>query len=399
MHLTVLLIGNRLKLQQVTPLGHLLGPITPEVPSQPPLAGWFSYRAAIPQISGHAKTYVLSSEGAKNPGGKGITYNLESASYGTWKGGGLDVYLGDVGYPELYVRFYAKYDPSTFHWGTIVPNFGKQKMARISRLKIPPSLTDNPQIFLGTDPGNQTPTFYPDWFNNPAYNTPPSINPIHFDGLHVFDPGAGNAIEDDQWQIPWPSDGQWHCYEYRVKMNDTPGVATGGEWEFWIDGQVDTGHHKLATGLAWVGSTGSTAPGWNWVTVLDNASIQPDSAFTNAVMKIFMDDVVISTHYSGPPPSPTSVTVQSTTAATAQLSWTAGTSTVQYFLSGYRVYYGTSPNSLGQSVTLGTNLNTTINGLTSGQTYYFKVTAVNLATYDVDENESLPSEVVSVLVN
>ena len=186
----------------------------PGGPSQPPPKGWTSYRAAIPSRGGHAKTYVLSAEGARNHGGKGMTYNIESNSYGTWAGGGLDVFLGTTGHKELYMRLYLKFDPNTFRWGTVVPNFGKQKIGRISRYKLTPSDTNNPQQFLSSG-SNHAPTFYPDIMNNPAYNSPPSLYPVHVDNLRVLDPGAGDAIEDNIWTVPLPSDGGWHCYEYR----------------------------------------------------------------------------------------------------------------------------------------------------------------------------------------
>jgi len=368
----------------------------PGGPTQPPPQGFSSYRSAIPARAGDPHTFVLSAEGARNSGGKGITYNIESSSYGTWSGGGLDMYLGNTGYKEIFLRLYLKYDPNTFHWGTIVPNFGMQKVGRISRLKCVPDTgaTCNPMVFYSGS-SQQAPTFYPDFMNNPAYNTPPSINAIHAEPSVVYDPGAGSANPDDQWQIPWPSDGQWHSYEYRLKMNSAPGVADG-EWELWIDGSSDTAHHALKSGIAWVGSTGSVNPGWNWVTVLDNNTIQPDAAYTNTVLKLFMDDLVVATNYSGPPPAPTNVAVKATSGTSAHLSWSAGSSTAQYQLDGYRVYYGTDPANLSNIYAAGTATAADITNLQSGQTYYFAVTAYNRGATDTTDNESLDSTKVSV---
>jgi len=324
-----------------------------------------------------------------------MTYNIESSSYGTWSGGGLDMYLGNNGYEELFVRMYLKYDPNTFHWGTVVPNFGLQKLGRISRLKCVPDTgaNCNPLVFYSAA-SQQAPTFYPDFLDNPAYNTPPTINAIHMEPSTVYDPGAGSANPDDQWQVPWPSDGKWHSYEFRLKMNSAPGAADGA-WELWIDGGTDTAHHFLRSGVPWVGSTGSVTPGWNWVTVLDNSTIQVDAAYAGSVLKLFMDDLVVSTSYSGPPPAPTNVSAHLLAGGTARVSWSAGTSSVTYQMDGYRVYYGTDPATLTNVVSAGTATGVDIPGLQTGRTYYFAVTAYNKAAADVAESESLKSTVAA----
>ena len=65
-------------------------------------------------------------------------------------------------------------------------------------------------------------------------------------------------------------------------------------------------------------------------------------------------------------------------------------------VAGYRVYYGTSSRTysqtLGSGVDIGKTTSYTVNGLTSGRTYYFAVTA-----YDVARNESALSGEVSKL--
>ena len=262
-------------------------------PSQPPPQNWTSYRAAIPRWL-HDSTFILGSEGARDGIGKGMTYNLDPPGCyggGCWVGGGLDLSLGDAGYQEIYVRFYLKYDPNTFHWGTIIPNYALQKLIRISRFKVPLTLSSSPQNFSN---GDQTPTFYPDFHNDPNL----ASNKVHFEPGHVFDPVGGGLISEYGGQIPWPTDGEWHSYEFRVKMNSAPGVADG-EWEFWLDDLSDSSHHMLSTSLAWVGSESLTTPGWNWLTVLDNMTNLSDSQYYDTVMKLFMDDFVVSTSYIG----------------------------------------------------------------------------------------------------
>ncbi|WP_035497581.1 hypothetical protein, partial [Citrifermentans bremense] len=45
----------------------------PGGPVQPPPPNWTSYRAAVPKRDNKVKTFVLSAEAARNPGGKGMT--------------------------------------------------------------------------------------------------------------------------------------------------------------------------------------------------------------------------------------------------------------------------------------------------------------------------------------
>jgi len=80
------------------------------------------------------------------------------------------------------------------------------------------------------------------------------------------------------------------------------------------------------------------------------------------------------------------------TSATATLAWDAVQATA---LSGYRIYYGTSPGlyfqSRGNGLTISSNVTThVVTGLSSGTTYYFAATA-----FDTSGNESAYSAEVS----
>ncbi len=273
----------------------------PGGPSQPPPQNWTAYSAAIPRWD-RGPTWKLDAGGARNSG-KGITFAVEAVH--TWAGGGLDLYLGNAGYQELYMRGYYKYDPVTFHWPTInnegINNGNYHKIARISRYQLEPSLVNNPQQFLA--PSYQAPTFYPEVAVNTGtgYQNPPDLNAVHFLGARVFDPGAGDASAEDFYTLPMPSDGGWHSYEFRVKMNSAPGVADG-EWEVWVDDGINSYQHHKRTGLAWVGadSVNGLSPGWNWVNALDNITInQTGTIYENTEMKIFLDDFVISDSFIG----------------------------------------------------------------------------------------------------
>jgi len=78
--------------------------------------------------------------------------------------------------------------------------------------------------------------------------------------------------------------------------------------------------------------------------------------------------------------------------AAATLAWDAVQATA---LSGYRIYYGTSPGlyfqSRGNGLTISSNVTThVVTGLSSGTTYYFAATA-----FDTSGNESGYSAEVS----
>jgi hypothetical protein len=78
----------------------------------------------------------------------------------------------------------------------------------------------------------------------------------------------------------------------------------------------------------------------------------------------------------------------------AILTWEAPTTnsdgTILTDLDGYKVYYGTSPGTYGTPLNVGNVTTYTIGNLSSGTTYYFAVTAI-----DISGNESDYSNEVS----
>lgn len=80
----------------------------------------------------------------------------------------------------------------------------------------------------------------------------------------------------------------------------------------------------------------------------------------------------------------------------ATLTWTAPSENIDgtplTALSGYKVYYGSTPG-IYTSVDVGMAISYQVIGLTKGQTYYFAVTA-----YDANGNESDYSTVVSKVI-
>lgn len=77
------------------------------------------------------------------------------------------------------------------------------------------------------------------------------------------------------------------------------------------------------------------------------------------------------------------ITVAATSSGTATLTWTVPTQNTDGSsltdLTGYKIYYGTSPSTLTSSVSVagGSTTTTTINGLNTGTTYYFAIASIS----------------------
>lgn len=255
-----------------------------------PPQGWTSYRtsSSIWTDNRGKDTYVLSSEGARGGKGKGITYNVEvSGDYGTWTGGSLDIWLGETGYQELYIRYYLKFS-SNWQWTDPEQNFHcQQKLMRISTFNDNILTTSyNPQEF-GTGSLNW-PVLYPDWYFNKSFP------PVQMTMAVRKAPDYATDEDEMVANAHWPTDSDWHCYEFRVKMNSAPGVADG-EWEAWIDG-VSVGKR---TDVEWKMTGSDTTRGWNWIMLLDNITNASATKDSHTEMQLYMDDVVISNEYIG----------------------------------------------------------------------------------------------------
>ena len=84
--------------------------------------------------------------------------------------------------------------------------------------------------------------------------------------------------------------------------------------------------------------------------------------------------------------------VDRSTAAAVSLAWSPSPDTS---VIGYKVYYGTTSGVYTTNVVAGNATNATVNGLTSGTTYYFAATS-----YDASGNESgYSTEVSSTVTN
>lgn len=260
-----------------------------------PPQGWTAYRTSASHFTDTPgnDTYILNAAGARGGSGKGITLNVESTSaYGDWAGGSLDVWLGSSGHQELFVRYWLKYSDNWLWTNSENTQHGLQKLIRISRFSgnIDDYNNHNPQMFF--TPTENGPSWMPDWYYNKSFSL------ASFFSSEFFNTQSNGSIGYGPTQtfasLVWPSDSQWHQYDFRVKMNSAPGIADG-EWEFWLDGQSTPDKHINKTNVLWVDETGSVNPGWNYLMFIDNITVAPSPIADKKEMQIYMDDVVIST--------------------------------------------------------------------------------------------------------
>ena len=256
-----------------------------------PPQGWTSYRTASSLWTDNRgkDTFILSSEGARGASGKGITYNVEvSGDYGTWTGGSLDIWLGETGYKELYIRFYLKYGQNWKWTNEQNSEHCQQKLIRISTFNDNVWISSSsPQQYQSV--GLNRPVFYPDWYYNKSF-PPDAILTV----LSMSAPDYSEESKDEYPDVTWPTDGEWHCYEFHVKMNSVAGVADG-IWEVYIDGILK----KRRTNVMWKKVGSNTDHDWNWLMFLDNITNGSAPKDSHTEMQIYMDDVVVSTEYIG----------------------------------------------------------------------------------------------------
>lgn len=266
-------------------------------PGYCPPPGWTSYRCASSTWTDDRgrDTYVISTAGARGGSGKGLTYNVESTgSYGAWAGGSLDLWLGTQGYQELYIRMYLKYS-SEWAWSDTTQH-GQEKLIRISTFNADIFNTNyNPQTF-GSSSVNW-PVWYPDWYYNAAYKYAYFMSSVRkspdYDSTGDDNTYTDSRFHSDSLNLAI-GDNQWHCYEFHVKMNSSPGIPDG-VWEFFLDGNLK----KSRNNIVWK-KAGSNSIGWNWLMFLDNVTVAPYPSSSHKEMSIYMDDVVVSTTYVGP---------------------------------------------------------------------------------------------------
>jgi fibronectin type 3 domain-containing protein len=142
---------------------------------------------------------------------------------------------------------------------------------------------------------------------------------------------------------------------------------------------------------------GTTSGGETLLTTLGNVLTYTDSGLTNGQRYYYKVSAVSSAGEGSqsneasatPLAVPSSPTLASAVPGNAQvvLTWSAPTSNGGSAVTGYKIYRGTASGTETLLTTVGNVLTYTDSGLTNGQTYYYKVSAVNVAGEGSQSNE------------
>ena len=101
----------------------------------------------------------------------------------------------------------------------------------------------------------------------------------------------------------------------------------------------------------------------------------------------YSTNITVTSPGASPKTIPVTMMVGTPTASVT-VSWSANT---ESDLAGYKVYYGTSSGNYTTSIYVGNVTTYTVNGLSTGRTYYFAVSA-----FDKSGNESQKSTAGSI---
>ena len=263
-----------------------------ETCSTPPPTGYAGYTVqGSPYTPVGHNTININSDNHRGTTGKGLTMWNESGATTYWWSDGLLVVTLPQEYSELYVQFYVKFQ-SNWEWA----DNGKslfQKMFRIAHCS-------NYNEMFNMQPYNQ-PMVISDLYKgnsgqadlaiSNAYREEPNYymsSPYNYSAKSFFGDGgyagSGTGFYDSNL-----NNGDWHLWEFRVKINSAPGVCDGIH-EFWQDGILV--HSK--TDIPWI-DTGGKYKKWN-IVMLGGNSFNHFSTVEEAKEQWYaIDDFVIST--------------------------------------------------------------------------------------------------------
>ena len=220
---------------------------------------------------------------------RGLRWKFQGDGYGNWHGGRLGLKI-ETPQTEIHLRYKAKFQ-SGFSWGP--DGHGTVKFMDI--YSFPPEwpVNGNPDFFTRFSGGLNQPGQIYTFFSNRSFKTQYQAEiatasrgavPYCFPGNPLCPGVDGDApVTNDN---AWPSDGGWHFYEMRIKLNSAPDVADG-EREFWLDGvQKD-----FANDITWVHRN-------NWQTGFSYTSYDPATSYLvpEQALKGF---IALTTHTSG----------------------------------------------------------------------------------------------------
>ena len=274
------------------------------IPPPPGFSG-YNVQGTFYTSPGH-NTLNIDSTNHRGATGKALTYwNESNGGGGEWASDGmLFIHLNSTGYEELYVRFYIKFQPG-WQWSTSAEPM--QKFFRITNY----DGIGSPFKFF--QDGSHHPAFFADLakFNNgnadivyrSAYRYeniyyPSSATPSHSSADNFyFGDGNYSGTGTDFGNQGMMGDGNWHSWEFYVKINSAVGVPDGIH-RFWQDGKLIA----EVTDLAWADEGAQLTPRklWNFVALGGNNFNQFAMVSSEQEQWYAIDDLVISTSYIGP---------------------------------------------------------------------------------------------------
>ncbi len=263
-------------------------------------SGYIAYRIQGSEyIDKKQNTMNIDSTNYRGSSGKGFTYYNEVCDRCGWASDGLlAVKLASPtsGFSELYVRHYIKFQPSWI-WNTtespmikMLHVFSHDGTGSVWDYFAP---TPNKPLFIarpakftqGKDPVSHAGAIFYDGLDSEFGNGDKR-------SAYFPKPGGGNC---DWNETGCPGDGNWHSWEYHLKMNSAPGVHDG-EYDLYYDG-VRIVHE---TNIAWHTSNGSMNRLWNYLAIGGNNYNHYALQSQEHEQWYAIDDLVISTSYIGP---------------------------------------------------------------------------------------------------
>jgi hypothetical protein len=162
------------------------------------------------------------------------------------------------------------------------------------------------------------------------------------------------------------NDGQWHCHEIRVKMNDES--ASNGILQYWLDGELTASYENIVVN--------PSSPYFQFVTV-GVANVSDSDWYQTEWSAIGFDDFVLSAEYVGPddasdttPPSRSNGSPSGELPAgntQAAMTLTTNENATCKFATNSGTAYSSMTDTF--STTGGTNHSTAVTGLQNGQNY------------------------------
>ena len=207
-------------------------------------------------------------------------------------------------YDEVYTSFWMKFDPN---WLWADAHTGIMKLFRIYHFDGPDGDAE-PWSFFSS--GDSAPIFLYDLKLSPtwgfrgvyALRCDPQESEYYCserkEGDGLFD---GTSIETPFSDIF--GDGQWHLFEFRVKMNSELNTADG-VLQVWVDGKLQFDFSDIA----WKKPGSVAGHGWNTIGIGGNTTNWFAPPLNKSEQWYAIDDIVVgTTRLSSPPAAPNNV--------------------------------------------------------------------------------------------